>query len=367
MSPPAEPNYELAAAEGVAEIPAPELPYQPPAPKQYRPRIGLIGCGGISASHLDAYLTAGWEVVALCNRTLAKAEQRRREFFPAAAVCADYRELLERPDLDVLDITLHPVERAPVIAAALRAHKHVLSQKPLANDLATARELAALAAARKVKLAVNQNGRWAPYLSYARLAVAAGLLGEIQTVQLRLNWDHTWCAGTPFETVRHLVLYDFGLHWFDWVAQVFAGRKARRVFASAAAARGQTMPPPLLAQATIEFDAGLASLVFDGHSRHGAEESILITGTHGTLRTRGKLVDNDQVELHTRQGVSHPRLAGRWFNDGFRGAMGELLCAIEEDREPAHSATNNLRTLSLALAACRSADTGRSQIPERSD
>lgn len=359
-----ESNYALATAGGGVEIPAPELRYEPPMPKHYRPRIGLIGCGGISGSHLDAYRTAGWEVAALCNRTRAKAGQRQREFFPAAAIYSDYRELLRRPDIDVVDITLHPAERGAVIADALRARKHVLSQKPLADDLGTARELATLARAQGVKLAVNQNGRWAPYMSYARHAVAAGLLGEIQTAQIRINWDHTWCVGTPFEEVRHLILFDFGIHWFDFVAQAFSGRAARRVLASVAQAAGQTMKPPMLAQAIVEFEAGQASLVFDGHSRFGPEETILVTGTHGTLRTRGKVVENDWVELHTQDGVSHPKLSGKWFNDGFRGAMGELLCAIEEDREPVHSATNNLRTLALALAACRSADTGQPQIPE---
>lgn len=364
MSSQRESNYALAAASDLAEVPAPALPYQPPAPRHYRPRIGLIGCGGISASHLDAYRTAGWDVAALCNRTPAKAEQRRREFSPAAEVYSDYRELLGRPDIDVVDITLHPAERAPVVAEALRARKHVLSQKPLANDLPTARELAALAAAQRVKLAVNQNGRWAPYLSYARQVVAAGLLGEVQAVQVRINWDHTWCAGAPFEEMRHLILFDFGIHWFDFVAQLFSGRAAHRVLASVSKAPGQTMKPPMLAQAIVEFDAGLASLSFDGHSRFGPEEAILVTGTRGTIRTRGKVLENQWVELHTQGGVSHPKLAGKWFNDGFRGAMGELLCAIEEDREPAHSATNNLRTLALTLAACRSADTGQPQVPE---
>jgi len=49
-------------------------------------------------------------------------------------------------------------------------------------------------------------------------------------------------------------------------------------------------------------------------------------------------------------------LDGHWFPDGFAGAMGELLCAIAEDREPANSARDNLLTLELTLATCRSAD-----------
>jgi hypothetical protein len=56
--------------------------------------------------------------------------------------------------------------------------------------------------------------------------------------------------------------------------------------------------------------------------------------------------------------VARPRLTGAWFNDGFAGAMGELLCAIEDGREPLNSARGNLFSLKLCLAALRSAESG---------
>ena len=49
--------YALKSA-AAAEVAAPELPYRPPMPQKYRPRIALVGAGGISAAHLDAYRTA---------------------------------------------------------------------------------------------------------------------------------------------------------------------------------------------------------------------------------------------------------------------------------------------------------------------
>ena len=58
-----------------------------------------------------------------------------------------------------------------------------------------------------------------------------------------------------------------------------------------------------------------------------------------------------------------PELQGTWFTNGFRGAMGELLCAIEENREPTHSAHNNLNTLALSFAALASADSGMAHVP----
>jgi predicted dehydrogenase len=65
------------------------------------------------------------------------------------------------------------------------------------------------------------------------------------------------------------------------------------------------------------------------------------------------------VTLTTAAGVARPALQGTWFNDGFRGAMGALLVAIEDDLEPANGAAENLHSLALAFAAIQSRRTGR--------
>src|SRR5262245_524102 len=134
-------------------IAAPQLPYRPRDPKRYRPAIGLVGCGGITKWHLMAYRKAGYDVVALCDIDRARAEKRRDEFYPNAEVTDDFQQVLARDDVDVVDITTHPPERPPLIEAALRAHKHVLSQKPFVLDLDVGERLVDLADEMNVKLA----------------------------------------------------------------------------------------------------------------------------------------------------------------------------------------------------------------------
>ena len=101
---------------------------------------------------------------------------------------------------------------------------------------------------RGLKLAVNQNGRWAPHLAYIREAVRAGLIGEVTGVHVEIRWNHGWIAGTPFEAMDDVIFWDFGVHWFDFLASVI-GDRARSVYATTARAAGQTARPPLLAQA----------------------------------------------------------------------------------------------------------------------
>jgi predicted dehydrogenase len=356
-------TYGLSSVENSATINAPALPYLPPRPRHYHPKIALIGCGGISEYHLRAYVALGLNVVALCDRQLAKAEHRRAEFYPAATVFTDYRDVLAREDIAVVDIALHPQDRIAVIESALRARKHVLSQKPFVLDLDVGERLVALADASNVKLAINQNGRWAPHFSYLASAVDAGLIGEVASIDCTLQWDHTWTTGTSFENVHHLVLFDFGIHWFDLVTRLLRNRPARRVWASIARTEKQKMKPPMLAQVAIDYEGAQARLNFNGHVQLGQEDRTVVCGSRGTLRSFGPSLSDQTLTVHTAAGRATPTLEGTWFLNGFQGAMGELLCAIEENREPSHSARDNLRGLALCFAALASADSGVAQTP----
>ena len=161
---------------------------------------------------------------------------------------ADYRDLLDRSDTDVVDVATHPQERVQIIRDSLLAGKHVLSQKPFVTDLDVGRSLIELAEVQGLKLAVNQNGRWAPYFSYLRQLVSGGYLGEICSVDIQIAWDHTWIKGTAFEKIHHVILYDFAIHWFDIVACVFRKRTPKSVIARTMRLSHQDIEPPLTAQ-----------------------------------------------------------------------------------------------------------------------
>lgn len=354
MEPDAD-SYALKSA-ALAEVAAPDLPYRPPMPRSFRPRIGLIGAGGIAGAHLDAYRSAGWEVAAICNRTLAKAEAKAAEFAPKARTTDNPDDILRDPGIDVVDITPHPADRLPLIEAALRAGKHVLSQKPFVLDLKDGERLIRIARDRGVKLAVNQNGRWAPHLAWMRAAVRAGHVGTVTGAHVSIHWNHGWIAGTPFERIEDLILYDFGIHWFDFLTSITTPRS---VFATATRAAGQTARAPLLAQALVRLDGGQASLVFDGATPFGPRDTTYVAGTAGSLQSDGPDLGQQTVTLTTAAGRARPELAGTWFNDGFIGAMGALLVAIEDGAEPENGAEANLNSLALAFAAIRSRRTGQ--------
>ena len=356
-------TYGLSDEIELHEVPAPPLPYRPRNPTSYSPSIALIGCGGISQSHLRAYKDAGYRVVALCDCDAARAETRRAEFYPDAKIYTDPAEVLRRDDIEVVDIATHPRERETLIPLALEARKHVLSQKPFVLDLDTGERLCDLADARNVKLAVNQNARWSPHVAYARLAIDQRLIGDVLGVHLHCHWNHDWIAGLPFDQIHHIILYDYAIHWFDMVHCFMQGRRATRVSASVRPAKGQTAKPPLLGQCMIDYADAQASLVFDGYTPIGMHDLMFIAATDGAIDVRGREINSHAMTLYTRQGYSHPTLEGTWFKDGFHGTMAELLCAIEENRQPYNNARDNLDSLAMCFAAVASADAGQPQVP----
>lgn len=352
-------NYDLAVKQAKTLV-APNLPYQPAKVRKLSRPIGIIGCGGIAEVHCKAYQKAGFNVVALCDRIPERAENRRKTYFPNAEVYTDYKQLLARPDIEVVDIATHPQDREYLIPAALNAKKHVLSQKPFVLNLDKGRKFAELAAKNGVTLAVNQNGRWAPYFSYLRQAVNKGLIGETMSVHINCHWSHEWIKDTHFNAVHHIVLYDFAIHYFDMLNCLMAGKKPQRVTASLRHAPGQKATPPLLGQVLIEYENAQATLIFDAATPYGALETIYVAGTKGSLIASGNLCGIKEITLATKKGkaVTAP-FTGEWFPEGFHGSMAELLSSIEQNRAPSNNALNNLEGLSICFAAVASSESGK--------
>lgn len=362
MSEPTPDDYALQGKAASRTGIAPNLSYQPPTPRTYKPRIALVGCGGITALHMAAYKQFDWDVVAMMDLRKEAAEARRDEFYPDALVYNDLDDVFKRDDIDVVDLALHPEPRAVAIEAALMAGKHVLSQKPFAIDLDVAERLVDLAEERGLYLAVNQNGRFAPHVAYTRAAIDQGLLGQVGSIDLSVHWDHNWTAGTPFDHIPQLLLYDFAIHWFDMTNCYLAGRKAKTVSAQVQRLAGQRTIPPLGGHAIIQAEDALTTLSFNGNTRFGPVDRSLIVGSSATIQSIGPNLNDQALMLYRDDEVLTAELTGQWFNDGFAGAMGELLCAIEETRAPSNSARHNIHSLEIAFAAIASAEQGGTSI-----
>ncbi len=333
--------------------------FRPYVPEGYRPGIGIIGIGNIvKSSHLPAYEKFGIPVAAVYDANQA-ATEGVVEKFGVGRVASSLEDLLEDPAIEVVDIATFPSARIPLVRQALAAGKHVLSQKPFALDVPTAQSLIDEADRRALKLAVNQNGRWSPPWRTATRLIEGGAIGEIVSVTHVLDSSFRWTIGTHFEKIPHWAIYDYAVHWID-ITRCWMGE---RTPASVRAHdyRTPNQPPEsltpwgLVIEITYEDGANAVIRGTGGEPLTQPEgHPFFVTGTEG--RIRGSVLNTDFVELQRESATVSYALEGRWFPEGFAGTMGELLSAIQEDREPSNSARHNLRSLEVTLAACEPAD-----------
>jgi predicted dehydrogenase len=200
--------------------------------------IGLVGYGFMGRAHSLAWATVGqvFELGlsparrVLCGRDEARAREVA-ETFGWPGVETDWRAVVAREDVQVVDICTPGSSHAEIAVAALEAGKHVLCEKPLANTLAEAEQMAAAArsAAQRGQVAmVGFNYRRVPALALAQTLIAGGSLGRIRHV--RASYLQDWLADPEFPLAWRLrrdeagsgALGDLGAHIVD-LAQFLTG------------------------------------------------------------------------------------------------------------------------------------------------
>ncbi|MET0450022.1 MAG: Gfo/Idh/MocA family oxidoreductase, partial [Aeromicrobium sp.] len=200
--------------------------------------IGMVGYAFMGAAHSQAWRTAPAffdlpltpRMAAICGRDREAASGVAGRF-GWESVETDWRRLLERDDIDVIDICTPGNTHAEIAIAALEAGKHVLCEKPLANTVEEAEAMAAAAEAasgRGVRAMVGFTYRRTPAVAFARRLVAEGRLGTIRHVrgQYLQDWLADENAPLSWRLDKALAgsgaLGDIGAHIID-MAQFVTG------------------------------------------------------------------------------------------------------------------------------------------------
>jgi predicted dehydrogenase len=143
-------------------------------------RLGVAVAGAGRWANL-AHLP-GWardprcQIVGVCDTDGARAEAAAARF-DAPVASTDYRELLKRDDIDIIDVVTRDAEHFEITWAALEAGKHVLCEKPVAHDHRDVRRAAGLARAQGLKTKVGFTFRYSPAVRYMKHLIDSGYLG----------------------------------------------------------------------------------------------------------------------------------------------------------------------------------------------
>jgi predicted dehydrogenase len=179
-------------------------------PNERKPlRVGLIGTGFMGKTHVFGFAAAQrvfdlpYEVELHCvaDRTGALADEAARTLGFANST-DNWRELVQNPEIDLIDITAPNAFHKEMALAAIAAGKHVYCEKPLAPLADEAREMADAAEAAGVVTQVGFNYLCNPMLSLARELIQSGQLGEIRSYRGIHAEDYMADATSPF-TFRH--------------------------------------------------------------------------------------------------------------------------------------------------------------------
>lgn len=343
-----------------------------PADPALRGGVAILGAGGIAQSaHLPAYAAYGIGVTGVWSRSPERTADVATRFPEVGRVYRSAEELLEDPDVRIVDIATPAAGRMAWVERAIDAGKHVLAQKPLTTEpgeLDALPRLLERAHARGLRIAVNQNGRWAPPWRMATLLLRQGVIGDIVGVTHLHDKPLPPLVGTPFDDLDHMLVTDYLMHWIDitrsWLDPAVvttASATDSRVPGQPAQARN-----PWSATVGLGCDSGATAslrIVGDARATHPSCP-FWIHGTEGTLRG-SVLVGSDRLELDRGGEVTALPLRGQWFVDGFAGTMGELMCAIAEDREPENSAAHAAASVRIMLAARDSAEAAGAGVAVR--
>jgi len=171
--------------------------------------IGMVGYKFMGKAHSHAYKEAPMAfpgapvpvMKAICGRNRDGVEQAAAQFGWETAV-TDWRELVSRDDIDIVDINAPSDAHKEIAVAAARAGKHVFCEKPLALTLADAREMLQAAEEAGVKHMVCFNYRFAPAVQLAKKLVQEGRLGRIY--HFRAWFLQDWIVDPDFPLVWRL-------------------------------------------------------------------------------------------------------------------------------------------------------------------
>ena len=190
--------------------------------------VALIGYAFMGRAHSNAYRQVGPifqprlrpRMKVICGRD-AKAVKQAKDTLGWEEAATDWREVIERDDIHVVDVSTPGDSHAEIAIAAARAGKAVLCEKPLANTLADAKAM--LAAVNKAGVAhmVCHNYRRVPAVMLAKQLIASGQLGRI--FHFRGTYLQDWIVDPKFPLLWRLrkeqagsgALGDLGSHSID--------------------------------------------------------------------------------------------------------------------------------------------------------
>jgi len=330
-------------------------------------RVGIIGTGAVSHKHAEAYRNIGYDLV-VCTDVLADSGRAFADRYGCEFV-TNYLDVIRHPKVDYVDVCTFPNFRLEPVRACAEAKKHVQVQKPIAIDLATARQMIDTARQAGILLGVVSQHRFDESTQFVRRALDAGRLGKIVQADAYIKWYRTPAYySRPIKGSWAVegggALVTQAIHQVDLLVWLMGG--VTEVFGYWQLGALHKIESEDVVAALLKYPSGATGVIQAATAFWpGYSERVEIHGTKGTAVISGdKLttwdVENDSgekapIEHDVETGASDPMATAlppfeRQFLD-----FGE---AIAQGRRPLSDGEDGYRALEVVDAVYRSCRAG---------
>jgi predicted dehydrogenase len=336
-------------------------------------RFAVFGAGFWPRYQLAAWNEVGGvRCVAVCDWDRARAEALAREF-GIPAVYDDPEALFqdESARLGFIDNITQVEGHKPITLLAARYRVPAICQKPLAETLEDAEQMADACRTAGVPLLVHENWRWQTPIRAAKRVIQAGTLGQVFRARLEMVTRFAvWENQPALARLQQFILTDIGTHVLDAARFLFG--EADRLYCQT----HRTLPAEVAAEnvATVQLsmNGGQITVVCSmAYARTPVEREcfpqtlLFVEGTAGSL----EIAPNYDLRVTTSDGTRAERVAPpryEWANPDYDVVHASLVPCLRDLKDgltgaktAETTAEDNLRTLRLVFAAYESAETGQ--------
>ena len=334
-------------------------------------RVAIVGTGNIAHAHVKGYLTfpESCEIVALVDIIPEKAQKMKVQYGLNAEVYDDHQKLLQRGDIDLVDVCTPPYVHASISINCLRSGKNVVCEKPMAASL---EECDAMLRARDesgMQLSIIAQNRFRQPIANLKALLDSGLAGPVRAAQVDsfwwrghcyydLWWRGTWEKEGGGCTLNHAVHHIDMLCWMMGLPE-----KVTSIMANVAHDNAEVED---LSASILQYPGALAQLT--ASVVHHAEEQQLVFQCEkakiaapfsvyaSTSMGNGFPTRNEALEKEiAAYADSLPRVV--W--EGHTGQLGNVLAALEGKEPIAITGEEGRRTIELITAVYKSGATGQ--------
>jgi predicted dehydrogenase len=328
-------------------------------------KCAVFGTGFWSQFQIPAWLEVGGvDIVAAYNRTVSRAETVA-ERFGIPRVYGNPEELLQKEQLDFIDIITEVPAHEPLVLLAAKHKVPVICQKPMAGSYESAVRMVEACKAAGIPFYVHENYRWQYPVREIKRMVDEGQIGRIFRGRFLFYHEFppfAWDNQPLLKQLPHLILADQGSHQFD-LARFFMG-ETRSIYAQHLRVR-QDVAGEQVASTILQMENAIAQVnltfVTKTEDKRFPETTFTLEGTQGTIELRTDF----WVHLTTNAGTLINRYAPPhypWADAAYdvnHASMVPLhrdfIRGLRGGPPPENTGEDNLKTMQLVYAAYESA------------